>query len=400
MRTIDISTEPRFLDARVTVVMRACAGVGAAAAVAALLLAAATGAWVHLLQTYLVSFAFFLSLSLGGLFFVMLQHVTRAGWSVVVRRLAEGVAGNVVIMAPLAIPILVWMHHLYPWTHAAEVAADPVLEGKAGYLNPAFFVVRIVLYFAAWILLARYFRSRSLAQDASGDPQLTLLMERRSAPGLVLFAVAINFAAFDLLMSLAPHWFSTIFGVYYFAAAAVGFLALLPIVMVAVQGQGLLGRVVTVEHYHDVGKLLFAFIVFWAYIAFSQYLLIWYGNLPEETSWYLRRQTGSWTWISVILLFGHFVLPFLLLVSRFIKRRPRLLAVTGAYMLAMCWVDIYYLAVPEFSPARARFGALDVLCFAALGATWLVGLGFQLRRASLVPERDPRLDESLAFHGA
>jgi hypothetical protein len=398
MRTIDISAERRFLDDLAPRLLPICSGVAAAGFGIALVMAGMTGTWDHLLETYLVSFAFFLSLSLGGLFFVMLQHVTRAGWSVAVRRLAEGVASNVLLMAVLILPVLAWMHRLYPWTHAGEVAADPVLAGKAGYLNPTFFVLRFVLYFGAWILLARYFHGRSTAQDRSGDPDLTVRMERRSAPGLVLFAVTVDFAAFDLLMSLDPRWFSTIFGVYYFSAAAVGFLAFLPCLLVAVQERGGLTRLVTVEHYHDVGKLLFAFIVFWAYIAFSQYLLIWYGNLPEETVWYLRRQTGSWTWISLTLLFGHFVVPFLVLVSRFVKRRPRLLAIAGAYMLLMCWIDIYWLVIPEFSPGVVRFGALDVLCFLGMAGAWLGGLALQLRRPSLIPERDPRLDESLAFH--
>jgi hypothetical protein len=157
---------------------------------------------------------------------------------------------------------------------------------------------------------------------------------------------------------------------------------------------------VTVEHYHDFGKLLFAFIVFWAYIAFSQYMLIWYGNIPEETQWFLKRQTGDWAVVSLILLFGHFVLPFLLLVSRMIKRRPLLLAATGAYVAVMCWIDIYWLVVPEFSPGVARFGLLDVLCFLGLGGVYSAGVLLRLGRHSVIAEKDPRLDESLAFENA
>ena len=177
----------------------------------------------RLLETYLVSFAFWLSLALGGLFFVLLQHCTRAGWSVVVRRVAEAVAANVVLMAVLAVPVVLGMHHLYHWSHAEEVAADPILANKAAFLNPTFFTVRILVYFAVWIALALFFWRTSTAQDRSRDPKLTRRMEVLAAPGMVLFALSLNFAAFDLLMSLDPHWFSTIFGVYYFDGSVVVF---------------------------------------------------------------------------------------------------------------------------------------------------------------------------------
>ena len=271
-----------------------------------------------------MTFAFFLSISLGGLFFVLLEHCTRAGWSVVARRVAEAIAANVWLMAVLAIPVVLGMHHLYHWSDAAAVAHDPLIEAKVGFLNPTFFMIRLAIYFTIWGVMATFLYRTSLAQDASGDPALTLRMERLSAPGMVLFALSLNFAAFDLLMSLDPHWFSTIFGVYYFAASVVAFFAVMPKVLWALQSRGILKNAITVEHYHDFGKLLFAFVVFWAYIAFSQYMLIWYANVPEETEWFLKRQTGEWTTVSLLLIFGHFVVPFLLLVSRFIKRRPLL----------------------------------------------------------------------------
>ena len=352
------------------------------------------------LSSYLVSFAFLLSLCLGGLFFVMLQHVTRAGWSVVVRRIAEGVAANVDLMAVLAIPVVLGLGRLYHWAHTDAVATDPLLSGKAGYLNPPFFVVRLALYFAIWILLSRLLLSRSTAQDGSGEPQLTIRMEKISAPGLVLFALSTNFAAFDLLMSLDPHWFSTIFGVYYFSAGVVGFFAALAILLYWLQRRGRLVNVVSSEHYHEVGKLMFAFTVFWAYIAFSQYLLIWYGNIPEETEWFLKRQTGDWAWVSVALLFGHFLLPFLALISRPPKRHPAALAAIAVWVVAACWLDIYWLVVPEFSPGVARFGAIDVLCFLGLAGTWTAVLAWRLGRRELVPRSDPRLGESLAFESA
>jgi hypothetical protein len=400
-QAVDITQEPR----RLAPVLPSWLGIGSTSAIvgiagAVVLAMIQEGGWSHLLETYLVSFSLLLAISLGALFFVMLQHVTRAGWSVVVRRIAEAIASNVWILAVLVLPIVAGMGHLYEWSHLEEAAHDPLLAGKIGYLNPTFFIIRLVVYFIAWGGLATFFHRTSIRQDASGDPALTMRMERMAGPGLVLFALTINFAAFDLLMSLDPHWFSTIYGVYYFSVSVVCFLAVMPKLLVGLQWKGVLGHAVTVEHYHDLGKLLFAFIVFWAYIAFSQYLLIWYGNIPEETVWYLRRQTGDWAWVSLALLFGHFVIPFLVLISRFVKRRPRLLAVTGIYMVLMTWLDLYWLVIPQFSPGVARFGLLDVLCFLGLSGIYSVSLMFGLRNHSLIPEQDPRLHESLTFRNA
>jgi hypothetical protein len=398
---IDITTEPRRFDGVVGRILVVCGILAVVGIAGSLALARATeGGIEHLVETYLVSFAFFLSISLGALFFVLLQHCTRAGWSVVVRRLAEAVAANVWLMAILAIPVVLGMDHLYHWVDSVAAAKDPMLVGKMGFLNPTFFTIRLVIYFVIWIGLAGFLLRTSVAQDASGNPALTLRMERFSAPGMVLFALSLNFAAFDLLMSLDPHWFSTIFGVYYFAAAVVAFLAVMPKILVGLQSQGILKNAVTVEHYHDVGKLLFGFVVFWAYIAFSQYMLIWYANIPEETEWFLKRQTGEWTTVSLILIFGHFVVPFVLLISRMIKRRPWLLAITGGYVAVMCWIDIFWLVIPEFSPGVARFGLLDILCFLGMNGLYSGALVLRLRRHSLVPEKDPRLAESLAFENA
>jgi hypothetical protein len=398
---LDISTENRHLNGVTKPALMIC-GVLAVVGIGGSLLyaGAAEGGTEYLLETYLVSFAFFLSISLGAMFFVLLQHCTRAGWSVVVRRVAEAVAGNMWVMAVLAIPVVLGMDHLYHWTDTAAAAHDPILAGKVGFLNPSFFLVRLVAYFVIWSLMARFLHRTSVAQDASGDPALTLRLERLSAPGMVLFALSLNFAAFDLLMSLDAHWFSTIFGVYYFAASVVVFMAMMPKILYAMQMRGILKNAVTVEHYHDFGKLLFAFIVFWAYIAFSQYMLIWYGNLPEETQWFLKRQTGGWAVVSLLLIFGHFLVPFLLLVSRAIKRRPLLLALTGGYVAVMCWIDIYWLVVPEFSPGVARFGLLDILCFLGINGVYSAAIVLRLGRHSVVAEKDPRLEESLAFENA
>jgi len=398
---LDITTETRRLDGVVRPALIICAVMAVVGFGGSFILARASEQGMdHLIETYLVSFAFFLSISLGGLFFVLLEHCTRAGWSVVARRVAEAVATNVWVMAVLAIPVVLGMDHLYHWTDTAAAAHDPLLAGKIGFLNPTFWTIRLVIYFVIWGVMASFLYRTSVAQDSSGDPALTLRMERLSAPGMVLFALSLNFAAFDLLMSLDPHWFSTIFGVYYFAASVVAFFAVMPKVLYALQWRGILKKAITVEHYHDFGKLLFAFLVFWAYIAFSQYMLIWYGNIPEETEWFLKRQTGDWTTVSLLLIFGHFVLPFLLLVSRFIKRRPILLAITGGFVAAMGWVDMYWLVIPEFSPGVARFGLLDILCFLGMNGVFSAAVVWRLSRHSAIAENDPRLEESLVFESA
>ncbi len=377
--------------------------VGAAAAAAGLggsaVLAALTGTAGPALEAYLVSWSWFTTVALGALFFVLLQHATRAGWSVVVRRVAEGVAWLLPLLGVAAVPILLGMRHLYSWS-APAAAHDALLAGRRAWLNPPFFVGRVALYFLVWGLLARWFLRTSTAQDGSGEPELSLAMERRSYPALVAFAVTLNFAAFDLWMSLDPHWFSTIFGVYVFAGSVVGFLALLPLLLGFLQHHGRLRRAVTVEHYHDLGKLLFAFTVFWAYIAFSQYLLIWYGNLPEETGWYLVRQTGAWGWASLALLFGHFVIPFLALISRYPKRRPRLLLLAAVWMAVMHWVDLVWLVMPQFHRDAVPFGPYEVLTFLGLGGLLVAALARRLGPHPLVPEADPRLAESLMFENA
>lgn len=348
-------------------------------------------------RAYLVNFCFFLSLTLGGLFFVIIQHLTGATWSVVVRRIAEGVAANAVLMLILVIPVLLGVKELYAWADPAIVAQDALLQAKRAYLNLPFFCIRLAIYFAVWIGFSQYFARQSRLQDETGDLSITLRMERTSAPAVLLFALTTTFAAFDLLMSLEPHWFSTIFGVYFFAGSMFGFFALLPLIVLFFQRSGRMQHVVTAEHLHDLGKWMFAFTVFWAYIGFSQYFLIWYANLPEETIWYARRQNGGWTSVSVLLLFGHFLVPFFGLLPRWVKKFPATLAFWSCWMLVMHWVDLFWIGTPGGSPDRVPFGIFHVLCFVGMAGLFVAGVAFNLKGASLVPARDPRLAESLAF---
>jgi hypothetical protein len=365
----------------------------------ALLAAALQGGIARFYTSYLVAFAFLLTITLGALFFVVLQHLVRAGWSVVVRRLAEAAAMNLPLLLVFFLPIVAGLGTLYEWARPAAAAHDPLIAAKTPYLNAPFFLGRWAVYFAVWIFLARFFWARSTAQDESGDVALTRSMEKTAGPAMVVYALILNFASFDLLMSLRPQWYSTIFGVYTFSGGLVGFFAALPIAVALLQRGGRL-RGVTDEHWHDFGKLLFAFIVFWAYIAFSQFMLIWYANIPEETTWFLPRTRGGWLPVSLLLLFGHFLAPFFLLLPRTVKRSPKIFGPVAVWMLLMHYVDIYWLVMPTYATEGPAFALPDLLCVVGLGGFWLAATASRLRRKALVPLKDPRLVESLTFENA
>jgi len=402
---VDLSRQRTTLPPTASGMAKVLAAVGLAALAAGFGLGRAQGDdWRYFLHAYLVEFAFFLSISLGALFFVALHHVSRAGWSVAVRRLAEVFLGNLALLAVLFLPILLAMalgnHSLYRWTDPRQVAASELLRHKAGWLSVWFFALRAVLYFVAWTLLARFFFRRSLQQDRSGEPRLTIQMERASGPALLVFAGTVTFAAFDWLMSLEPTWFSTIFGVYYFSGAAVGFLAALVLAALVVQSSGRLTGTITTEHYHDLGKLLFGFVVWWGYIAFSQYMLIWYGNIPEETVYYLKRQTGPWAIVSLVLLFGHLLIPFLGMLSREVKRRRVLLGFWAVWLLVFHWLDMYWLVMPNLGADRLPLGPIDLCLLVGIGGLYLAGVLAAAGDRPLLPLKDPRLGESLAFENS
>ena len=350
--------------------------------------------------SYLLNFAFFLSLSLGALFFVAVQHLSRASWSVIVRRLAEILAVNLPLLALLALPILLNLTKIYPWAAGESHGHDELLIHKQSYLNPVFFILRWAGYFIVWCVYALYYWRRSLLQDKTGNPQLTIHMETRSGPALVLFALTVTLASFDLLMSLDFTWFSTIFGVYFFAGGVVGFYALMTLLTLWLQRIGRLAKIVTIEHYHDYGKLMFAFVFFWAYIAFSQYMLIWYSNISEETAWMLKRQQNGWGWMGVVLIFGHFLLPFAGLISRYAKRNRHLLAIWAVWIFVMHWMDMYWVVMPELGLNRVPFHWLDITCFLGIGGIYIAGLARTAGNRPLVPIQDPRLEDSLRFENA
>jgi hypothetical protein len=352
----------------------------------------------QLWHSWLVGTLFVLSIALGALFFVLVHHGTQAGWSVVVRRIAENVMATLPFLALLFVPLVLFgMHDLFHWTHAEEVQKDPLLQHKAPYLNVTFFLIRTVAYFAIWSAMAFWFGRQSRLQDATGDRELTRRMRRASAPGLLLFALSVTFFAFDWLMSLDPHWYSTIFGLYFYAGSVMAFFAFLALVSIAGRRAGLLTEVVNVEHRQDIGKLLFGFVIFWAYMAFSQYLLIWYAYLPEETGFFAQRLTGSWRATSIVLALGHFVVPFFFLLPRAIKRSDGALAAVSIWLLVMHLLDLYWLVMPSLYPDGMVPSLLDAMAAIGCCGVFLAAFGGALRRQALVPLRDPRLPESLTF---
>ena len=347
--------------------------------------------------SWLVSYLYFLSIALGGLFFVLVLFVTKAGWGVVVRRVAENVMSTLPLFAVLFIPIWLGRHELFHWTHEDAVATDAILQAKAPYLNGGFFLGRAVAYFVVWALLSWWFAAQSRRQDLSGDHAITRRLQFWSGPSIFLFAVTTSFAAFDWMMSLDPHWYSTMFGVYFFAGALVGMFAFQAIVFIGLERTGLLRNVVNTEHFHDMGKLLFAFTVFWAYIGFSQYFLIWYANIPEETVWFEHRMAGSWEAVTVLLAVGHFLVPFFFLMPKTIKRN-RVLLLTGAvWMLLMHLVDVFWCVMPVLHHHGVHLGLLDVTTFLGIGGLFISVFSWLLARHALIPVKDPRLPESLAF---
>lgn len=345
--------------------------------------------------SFLTGFEWITTLGLGALFFVMIQHVTRAGWSVAPRRHAEWLT-SILWVVPILFFIGVYpnLHTLYEHWLGEHAAHDAIVKAKQSYLNVGFFTGRAVLFFAIWGLLAWFFQSKSREQDTSGDTKLTEKMQALAAPGLALFALSQTFAGFDWVMSMDPHWYSTIFGVYMFAGGVVAALSVLAIINIRLQSAGLLQKVSTVEHQHDIGKLLFGFTVFWTYIAFSQYFLIWYGNIPEETIFFKHRWVESWKDWSMLLLVGHFIVPVVVLMSRHTKRNKAILTVMAVWMLVMHYVDMYWLVMPNLDHHGVHFTLGD------LGALLLCGgLGFALvaRRAAqspIFPLKDPRLAEA------
>ena len=347
---------------------------------------------------YLVAFFYFASLGLGGLFFTAIQFVVKAGWSVNVRRFAEALTSFVPWIAVGVVPIFFGMTELYIWTDHDLVHSDHILHQKASYLNTTFFVIRMVFFVALWFFFSKKIIGNSLAQDSSGATSLTMKNVKLSVIFLLVFALSYSLFSVDLLMSIQPHWFSTMFGVYTFAGLFQSTIAMICVITVYLMRKGHLKGFVNENHLHDLGKFLKAFTVFMAYIGFSQFMLIWYANIPEETEFFMHRAHGSWMAISMSLLIFKFIVPFLWLLPQKSKRNPDRLLVAAYLILVMQYVDIYWLVYPAFNDNHVAFGAYEVGVFIGFLGLFLMGVQRFLAKNSLIPMKDPYRDESMHHH--
>ena len=334
---------------------------------------------------YLLAFLFWLGITLGSLALLMIQHLSGGAWGFVIRRQLEAITRLLPLMAVLVLPIFLGMRVLYPWARPEVIATDAILQAKRTYLNVPFFVVRTGIYFAVWIALAWFLNRWSLEQDEQGEEPAGHRMRALSGGGLVLYVVTMTFASVDWIMSLEPHWFSTIFSVIIIGGQGLSALAVAIILLAALANEKPLVDVAAPVRFHDLGNLLLAFVMLWAYFSFSQFLIIWSGNLPEEIPWYVHRTQDSWQWISIALVIFHFAVPFSLLLSRRIKRVSGTLVKVAAGVLVMRVVELFWIIAPERSPAGFHVHWLDLVALIAVGGLWIASLIRQLDTCALLP---------------
>lgn len=391
--------------------------------------------------SYLFAYIAFLTIALGGVFFGLLQYLTSAGWSVTIRRTTEFLHWPLWLFVLLWVPIGLSVDTLFPWTaHSAhgeehgEAGHDehedhgdvPAMEGvlpaaehakhaevmalKEPYLNKPFFFGRAIFYFLTWVLISRKLFRNSVEQDASGDPSLTVSSQRAAPVALIVFALTTTFAAFDWLMSLEPSWISTIFGVNFFAQSIVAVFAVTILMGLSLRANGHFKKAVNIEHFHDLGKLQLGFLIFWAYVNFSQFMLIWYASIPEETTYYHRRWAeggDGWKAWSLAIVFGHFIVPFFVILSRNAKRALTPMGVGVSIILFFHFVMVYWLVLPYYGgqlPAAERPGLnpsiVDLFCLMAVGGTYFALVFYRMTQHALIPVKDPRLPRSLHFVNA
>jgi len=372
------------------------------------------GGVVQALRTYLVGFIFCTGLAVGSLAWLMLGHMTGGAWHVVIRRILEAAVGTFPVLLVMFLPVVAALfihphgpgeHSLYEWSDPAVVARDHIIKHKRAYLNAPFFIVRGFVYFAVWFALAYFLRKWSREQDATGDPRLRRRMQELSGPGILLFGMTVTFAAVDWAMSLEPHWFSTIYGLIIMAGWGLSAMAFVIVVETALARHEPMNHVYAPLHFHDHGKLLLAMVMLFAYFSFSQFLIIWAGNLPEEIPFYIRRLQGGWQYVGLAVVLFHFALPFALLLSRSLKRAGRTLRNVALLMLLMRVVDLVFLIAPTAHVGGGReFHTSDVLTHGlpmvsmalGLAGVWLWFFGGQLASRPLLPVGAPDLEQAVA----
>lgn len=352
----------------------------------------------RLWTSYLVAFFFASCLGLGGLFWASIQNLSKAGWSVSIRRLAEGMTSFIPVILIGGLVLIGGMKILFPWANSEVVAHDAAIAAKTAYLNVGFFIGRMIFFGLAMIFFAHKIVGNSLKQDQSGDEQLTHQNVGWSIGWVIVFALTFSLFSVDLLMSLLPTWYSTIFGIYCFAGLFQSSLAFIVLLMIYMRNAGFIRGYITDEHMHDVAKFTKGFTVFWAYIAFSQFMLIWYANIPEETEYFIIRATQGWMGISMALLIFKFVVPFLALLPRAAKRSQKHLIVICSLLLVMEYVDIYWMVYPNFFDNHVTFGFYEIAMILLFAGVFMLTMMRFFSKHSLVAVKDPRMHEAVTHH--
>ena len=342
-----------------------------------------------------LSFLYLTSIGIGALFFIALEYITGAVWSVPIRRVHEFLAQLIPFAALLAVPLLFNLDDLFVWARKDIMASDAMLRLKEPYLNQTFFIARFIGIFIVWKIFIRLLTRNSMRQDATADPRLTKINTILSAFFMPVFAVTLTILAVDWGMSLEPHWYSTIYGIYFFAGTAIAALAASTLCIVALYERGYFPKLRR-DHFYNFGALLFTFVNFWAYIAFSQFMLVWYANLPEETSWFLARWHGGWEYVSIALIIVQFVVPYFVLLPQEAKMNIRTLRRMAIWLLLAHALDLYWLIMPTFS-ASPPLGWMEICFPAGIAGIVIVVLGWQIQNRSLMPIGDPKLKRGLEF---
>jgi len=348
-------------------------------------------------RSYLFAYLFWIGLALGSMAIVMLQYLTGGAWGVVTRRIFEAATRTLPLLAILFIPILIGIPHLYNWAHPKIVQADDILRHRSFYMNPTGFILRAIFYFAVWLTFAYFLNKWSREEDEGGSRQL--LLQKLSAPGLILYVFTVTFSSIDWAESLADHWFSTMWGFLFVANQGLIAMSFGIIVLALLYRRRPLSDVIRSSHFHALGKLLLMFVMLWAYFQFSQLLIVWSGNLTHEIPWYMPRFATTWRALSIALIYGQFVIPFLLLLSRPLKKNPWALSIVALILLTMRFVDLFWIVMPEFYKGF-RVHWLNFSLPIGLGGVWLGTFLWQLKKRPLLPLGDPTLEEALEYEGA
>lgn len=349
--------------------------------------------------SWIIAVMYWVSIAIGATFFTVIFSLTRAEWHIAARKPAEAMMGTLPFLLLLLVPMLFGegFAHVFAWADPHALETDPILQRKAPYLNQGFFTARFFVYVAIMAGVSWFFRLQLQKQDETGDHAISRRLRAMAAPALALLALSTTFLSFDWMMSTDYHWFSTIYGIIYFAGGFMGFFAVMAIMLISLRGS--MGGAVTQHHFHGTGKMMFGLCIFWAYTSFSQFMLIWYGNIPEETLWYAHRWSNGWKPFSVLLFVCHFAIPLFALMSRHVKREPRTLFLGAVWLLVWHYVDLFWQMKPNMhhGHGEAVIGLTEILAFVGVGGVFLALTSFFLTRAPLVPVKDPMLHLSMRY---